>query len=95
METEREKLFLIWSLMVFILATFFFIKAYRDIDMAYNMNIVKAYTNVSFCDSLAFGNGCYNSNELYLLGLRELFISFICFLISISIATFNFVIKRK
>jgi hypothetical protein len=96
MENERrEKLFLIWSLMVFILATFLFVKAYRDIDTAYNLNLIKFYTNVSFCDGMAFNNDCYASNELYLLGLKELFISFLFFFISISIATFNFVIKRK
>ena len=81
--------------MVFILATFLFVKAYRDIDIAFNLNLIKFYTNVNFCDNMAFNNSCLDSNELYVFGLKELFISFLLFFISISIATFNFVIKRK
>ena len=96
MENERkERLFLIWSLMVFIIATFLFVKAYRDIDTAYNLNLVKAYTNVSFCDGMAFNNDCFNSVDLYVFGLKELFISFLLFFISISLATFNFIKKEN
>jgi hypothetical protein len=81
---------LIWSLMTFILATFLFVKGYRDIDFAYNLKVIEHYTGWEFCDAGAFIDSQACKDELYLLGLREVLISYVLFIVSLSVALFPY-----
>jgi len=81
---------LIWSVMTFILATFLFVKGYRDIDFAYNLKVIEHYTGWEFCDAGAFTNFKACKNELYLLGLREMLISYVLFIVALSVALFPY-----
>ena len=79
------------SFVFFVIATFLFVKGYRDADTALNLYLVKHYTGMEFVDSSIFGKS-FTIEELYKIGLAELFFSFIFFLLSVGfavIATFT------
>ena len=86
---------LIWSLMFFVLATFLFVKGYRDIDFAYNLKVIEHYTGWEFCDAGAFTNFQVCKDELYLLGLKEMLISYVLFLISLSVALLPYLKEKE
>jgi hypothetical protein len=69
----------------FVIATFLFVKGYRDADTALNLYIIKHYTGMEFVDIGIFGQ-TFTIEELYRIGLGELFFSFIFFLLSVGFA---------
>jgi hypothetical protein len=69
--------------MFFVVATFLFVKGYRDVDTALNLYIVKQETGVEFVDLSLFGKE-FTIKELYVIGLIELLSSFIFFLLSVG-----------
>ena len=81
----------------FVIATFLFVKGYRDADTALNLYLVKHYTGMEFADIGIFGH-TFTIEELYRIGLGELFFSFIFFLLSVGfavIATFSIMDGEK
>jgi hypothetical protein len=91
----KATLSLIWSLMLFVLATFLFVKGYRDIDFAYNLKVVEHYTGWEFCDAGAFIDSQICKDELYLLGLREMLISYVLFIVSLSVALLPYLKEKE
>lgn len=77
---------ILMSFMFFVIATFLFVKGYRDADTALNLYLVKHYTGTEFVDVGIFGKH-FTIEELYKIGLGELFFSFIFFLLSVGFAT--------
>jgi hypothetical protein len=73
------------SFIFFIIATFLFVKGYRDADTALNLYIIEHYTGVEFVDVSLLGRE-FTLEELYRIGLAELFFSFIFFLLSVGFA---------
>jgi hypothetical protein len=73
------------SFMFFVIATFLFVKGYRDADIALNLYIIKHYTGMEFVDIGIFGKS-FTIEELYRIGLAEFFFSFIFFLLSVGFA---------
>jgi hypothetical protein len=67
----------------FAIATFLFVKGYRDVDTALNLYIVKQETGVEFVDVGLFGKE-FTIKELYVIGIIELLFSFIFFLLSVG-----------
>ena len=76
---------ILMSFMFFVIATFLFVKGYRDADTALNLYLVKRYTGTEFVDIGIFGQ-TFTIEELYKIGLGELFFSFIFFLLSVGFA---------
>jgi len=76
---------ILMSFVFFVIATFLFVKGYRDADTALNLYLVKHYTGMEFVDSSIFGKS-FTIEELYKIGLAELFFSFIFFLLSVGFA---------
>jgi hypothetical protein len=56
--------------------------AYRDIDAAYNMQIVEKYTGQKLVDKFLIINGSLDSVELYSKGLVEFFVAVMFFILS-------------
>jgi len=82
---------ILMSFIFFAIATLLFVKGYRDADTALNLYIIKRYTGMEFVDVGIF-NKSFTIEELYRIGLAELFFSFIFFLLSVGfaiIATFS------
>jgi hypothetical protein len=82
---------ILMSFIFFAIATFLFVKGYRDADTALNLYIIKHYTRMEFVDIGIFGQ-TFTIEELYRIGLAEFFFSFIFFLLSVGfamIATFS------
>lgn len=76
---------ILMSFVFFVIATFLFVKGYRDADTALNLYIVGHYTGVEFVDISILGRA-FTIEELYRIGLAELFFSFIFFLLSVGFA---------
>jgi hypothetical protein len=73
------------SFVFFAIATLLFVKGYRDADTALNLYLVKHYTGEEFVDVSILGKA-FTIEELYRIGLAELFFSFIFFLLSVGFA---------
>ncbi len=90
-----------FSIGSFIVGTFFFLLGYRNIDMAYNIALLKLQgvidKNVKIYDKSLWTNNALSETDLYLLGLRQITISFIfffaSFLFSVLIILGEFFIK--
>jgi hypothetical protein len=76
---------ILMSFVFFVIATFLFVKGYRDADTALNLYIIKHYTGMEFVDIGIFGQ-TFTIEELYKIGLGELFFSFIFYLLSVGFA---------
>jgi len=72
----REHFYIFFSVLLFILGTFLFVKGYRDVDTALNLVIVKQTTGVEFSDVTLTGISV-QILDLYNIGLAELFFSFL------------------
>jgi len=82
---------ILMSFIFFVIATLLFVKGYRDADTALNLYIIRRFTGMEFVDIGIFGQ-TFTIEELYKIGLAELFFSFIFFLLSVGfamIATFS------
>jgi hypothetical protein len=70
------------SVVLLVDAVFIATLAYRDIDAAYNMQIVERYTGQKVFDTFVNFNSALDSDGLYLKGLREFFVSLMLFVLS-------------
>jgi hypothetical protein len=70
------------SVVLLVDAVFIAMFAYRDIDAAYNMQIVEKYTGQKVFDAFVNFNSALDSDGLYLKGLREFFVSLMLFVLS-------------
>lgn len=70
------------SIVLLVDAVFIATLAYRDIDAAYNMQIIEKYTGQKVVDAFVNFDSALDSDGVYLKGLREFFASLILFVLS-------------
>ena len=70
------------SIVLLVNAVFLATLAYRDIDVAYNMQLIEKYTGQKLVDGFVNFGSALDSDALYLKGLREFFVSLMLFLLS-------------
>jgi len=82
----KDLILFYFSIGFFIIGTFFFLLGYRNVDMAYNIALLKLQgvidKNVELYDKTLWINNAIGEMDLYELGLRQLTISFILFFAS-------------
>jgi hypothetical protein len=82
------------SVVLLVNAVFIAMFAYRDIDAAYNMQIVEKYTGQKVFDAYVNFNSALDSDGVYLKGLREFFVSVILFVLSVFILMPEILFRR-
>ena len=76
------RLVLCISIVLLVDAVFLATLAYRDIDAAYNMQLIEKYTGQKLVDGFVNFSSALDSDGLYLKGLREFFVSMMLFVLS-------------
>jgi len=84
MRFSLEKVSIMFSIVLFIIASFIFALSYRNIDTGLNMCIIEKEAGIQVLD-FDFFNRAYDFRGVYVLGLKQFLLSYIFFISSFII----------